>query len=112
MTSFRHRLIACTAMIITAGSCRAQDSTLRRAMRDELQRNVRQLRLDTVLGPYFISYRSDDVKSMSFKAADGALTDTQYTHSHNITVRCASARRDSIIPWGIGAATKRSGLAR
>src|SRR3989454_2527576 len=44
-----------------------------RAMRDELARSMAQLRLDTMPGPYFLSYRIDETTHLNAGASLGSL---------------------------------------
>lgn len=59
----------------------AQSEIIRRAMRDEMARNVSDLKLDTIAAPYFIAYRIDDQKSFHASAAFGALISSNSYHS-------------------------------
>lgn len=53
-------------------SC-ADDELLLRAMKDELARSTDQLKLDNEAGPYYVSYRADDILSLRIAAEYGAV---------------------------------------
>ena len=66
---------------------RAQSDVLRRAMRDEMTRSMSALRLDTMPGPYFISYQIDDIKRTGVSATLGGLSQSGQAHSRRLTVQ-------------------------
>lgn len=49
---------------------------LLQALKSELSRSVKRLRLDDYEAPYFITYRMTDVRSMNLRASYGALTNS------------------------------------
>jgi len=51
----------------------AQDDVVLRAMRDELDRSMKQLQLENLEKPYFISYHVQDTRVLSTSATFGAL---------------------------------------
>jgi predicted Zn-dependent protease len=69
-----------------AGPLRAQDDTVTKAMRDELDRSMKQLQLENLEKPYFISYRVIDTDSASVSASFGALNNSSEGRSRTFTV--------------------------
>jgi len=67
-------------------SCAAQDDVVMKAMRDELDRSMKQLRLENLDKPYFISYRVDEVKDSRIAATLGSLTSDQQSHTRMLAV--------------------------
>lgn len=65
--------LAALLSVSLAGAAHAQDDALQRAMRDELARSTRLLRLDTLPRPYFIAYRVDETQVRLAAAARGSL---------------------------------------
>jgi hypothetical protein len=61
------------ALVAPVPALRAQDDVVQRAMRDEMQRSMRQLRLDTLPKPYFIAYRVDETALSQAVATVGSL---------------------------------------
>ena len=95
-----NRLVAAIMPLVlslTAVAVHAQDTTIIRAMHDELQRNTGALRLDTLAPPYFIAYEIDDAHSLSIQATLGALVDSSgsHTRNYNVTTRVGSAKFDN-----------------
>jgi len=64
----------------------AQDDMVMKAMRDELDRSMKQLQLENLEKPYFIAYRVVDSDSTSVSASFGALDSSNQGHSRRITV--------------------------
>lgn len=64
----------------------AQDDVVMRAMRDELDRSMKQLQLENLEKPYFIAYRVVDSESTSVSARFGALDSSSQGRSRRITV--------------------------
>lgn len=67
-------------------SCAAQDDAVMRAMRDELDRSMKQLRLENLDKPYFIAYRVDEVTSSKMAATLGSLTSKEQSRTRQLTV--------------------------
>jgi hypothetical protein len=82
--------IASTFLMLCAfavsGPLRAQDDTVTRAMRDELDRSMKQLQLENLGKPYFISYRVVDSESVNVSGAFGALSNSSEGRSRMFTV--------------------------
>jgi hypothetical protein len=57
-----------------------------KAMRDELDRSMKQLRLESLNRPYFIAYRVSDQTSSSMAAVLGSLTSSEQHHVRLLTV--------------------------
>ncbi len=79
-------LFAAALVAASFVSANAQDSTIIRAMRDELHRNAGQLHLDTLPAPYFLAYEIDDAHTLNIRATLGALVDSGMSHSRNFHV--------------------------
>ena len=56
------------------------------AMRDEMARSMKQLTVENLEKPYFISYRVVDANTTSVMSAFGALNHSNYNHSRRLTV--------------------------
>jgi PmbA/TldA metallopeptidase C-terminal domain len=65
---------------------RAQDDAVMRAMRDELDRSMKQTRLGNLDKPYFIAYRVIDLTNSAIAATLGSLTSNQQSHTRQLTV--------------------------
>ena len=65
---------------------RAQDDVVMKAMRDELDRSMKQLQLENLEKPYFIAYRAVDSESTGVSASFGALDSSSQGRSRRITV--------------------------
>lgn len=65
---------------------RAQDDIVMKAMRDELDRSMKQLQLENLEKPYFIAYRVVDSESTGVSASFGALDSSNQGRSRRITV--------------------------
>jgi len=69
----------------------AQDDVVMKAMHDELDRSIRQLHLENLDKPYFISYRVIDSDSTNVSASFGALNSSHQGRSAILTLRYESA---------------------
>jgi predicted Zn-dependent protease len=65
---------------------RAQDDVVMKAMRDELDRSMKQMHLNNLERPYFIAYRVVDADSTSVSASFGALESSHQGRSRRIMV--------------------------
>ena len=65
-------LFLLAAMLLPA-ACMAADDVVMKALRDELDRSMKQLQLEQLEKPYFISYRVQDRTSLDTSATFGAL---------------------------------------
>ena len=66
------------------------DSTreiIQRAMRDEMTRNIRNLKLENLKRPFYISYTIRDVKTMTVTATLGGVVQSSENHYRNHSVR-------------------------
>lgn len=83
--SARHMVRLCIAcLIVAASSAGAQDSTLQRALHDELDRSMRELHLGQLERPYFIAYRAFDSRGLRASATGGVLLSSGVNHSRNV----------------------------
>lgn len=73
-------------LLAPGGWLRAQDDVVMRAMHDELDRSMKQLHLENLEKPYFISYRVIDSESTAVSASFGALTSSAHGRSRRFTV--------------------------
>jgi hypothetical protein len=69
-----------------ASPVRAQDDVVMKAMHDELDRSMKQLQLEKLDKPYFISYRVVDSENTNVAASFGALEHSSQGHSRRFTV--------------------------
>ena len=74
--------IACT----TAFGATAENDMYFRAMQDEMNRTLKELRLPGELRPYYVAYMVTDNQSMRLTASLGALFPQRDSHSLNTTV--------------------------
>jgi predicted Zn-dependent protease len=65
--------VACALIGTSAAIAAAQDDALGRAMRDELARSMKELRLEQLERPYFIAYRVHDTHTLGVSASNGSL---------------------------------------
>jgi hypothetical protein len=75
-------------LCICAAACPlwAQDDIVMKAMRDELGRSMKQLQLENLEKPYFMSFRVMDADSANVSASFGALTNSSEGRSRMFTV--------------------------
>jgi len=76
-------ICCCLGMLPRAA---AQDDVVMKAMRDELDRSMKQLRLENLNRPYFIAYRVSDQASSTMAAVLGSLTGSEQHHLRLLTV--------------------------
>lgn len=77
------RLVA-IALGLGAARLAAQNEIVRVALRDELARTMQTLHLDTMPGPYFVSYRVDDVELSEVSATRGSLLASDSTRGRRL----------------------------
>jgi len=82
--------IVCTLLMLCLLSVAcplwAQDDVVIKAMRDELDRSMKQLQLENLEKPYFISFRVVDSDRTNVSASFGALSDSSENRSRTLTV--------------------------
>lgn len=73
----------------------------------EMERSVKQLKMDKVQEPFFIEYRVSDVDDLSAEAAFGALREDQHSRIRvlRVVVRIGDYKQDSYYQQGTGGAT-------
>jgi len=90
LTRLRNMKTAVASLLLGALACvlpaRAQDDVVMKAMRDELDRSMKQLQLENLEKPYFIAYRVVDSESTGVSASFGALVSSSQGRSRRITV--------------------------
>jgi predicted Zn-dependent protease len=87
-----------TLLLLTAPLLRAQqDDVETRALRDEMQRSMKDLHLEAMDRPYFIAYKIADTDRKEAQANFGSLTASSETHSRTlyVTVRVGSYEFDN-----------------
>ncbi len=89
----RKIIIAIFALLVGAtgtytGMAQDSEPVMLRAMKDELQRNIKRLSLEGVSAPFFISYQVKDLRTVSIQAVAGAVTifDTSRSRRHAVRV--------------------------
>jgi hypothetical protein len=89
-------ILLLAAMVLPA-SAPAADDVVMKAMRDELDRSMKQLQLEQLEKPYFISYHVQDKTSLNTEAIFGALLSGGIAHSRYLTVqvRVGDYQRDN-----------------
>ena len=64
------------------------DDDVFRAMQDELDRSMSELRIEGMPAPYFLSYAVEDVDRATVQARYGALVHSQRTESRHLYIEC------------------------
>jgi TldD protein len=90
-----------------ASSAAVPSDPLLKALREELDRNKSQLKMDNVPAPYYIEYRLSDLDEYSAEAAFGALRQDQRVHGRSlrVVVRVGDYKQDSYYGPGTGMVT-------
>lgn len=73
-------------VLVSGGWLQAQDDVVMKAMQDELARSMKQLHLENLDRPYFISYRVVDSDSTRVSASFDALTSSAQNRARRFTV--------------------------
>jgi TldD protein len=96
-----------SATTSAASSAAVQSDPLLNALREELDRNKSQLKMDNVPAPYYIEYRLSDLDEYSAEAAFGALRQDQRVHGRSlrVVVRVGDYKQDSYYGPGTGMVT-------
>ncbi len=89
MKSRRPNVVAFLLICACAAPLRGQESrvTMVRAMRDELQRSMERLSLETLKKPFYIAYTVRDLRTTTISASLGALVVSTETRSRPVDVR-------------------------
>jgi len=98
MRKMFRRLGTCLLAVLTlALPARAADDVVMKAMRDELDRSMKQLHLEKLDKPYFIAYRVQDRTQLSASATFGALLSGGISRARYLTVqvRVGDYQRDN-----------------
>ena len=88
MRTTQRILAACILLAALAVTAAAQDDPLFRAMADELDRSMADLRIEGMDRPYFLSYRLQDVDVVRVEARYGALVASDESHARYLYVEC------------------------
>jgi hypothetical protein len=85
------------AALLLPAAAPAADDVVLKAMRDELDRSMKQLQLEQLEKPYFISYRVQDRASLDAGATFGALLSGALSRNRYLTVqvRVGDYQRDN-----------------
>ena len=88
------------AAVTPEAAATPEKSVLMRAMQDELDRSMRELKLERMVAPYFMAYRVDAMEGTSASAVFGALThsdhsDEGYYRRLIVEMRIGSAELDN-----------------
>jgi TldD protein len=96
-----------SAASTAASNAAIQSDPLLKALREELDRNKSQLKMDNVPAPYYIEYRLSDVDEYSAEAAFGAIRQDQRVHGRSlrVVVRVGDYKQDSYYGPGTGMVT-------
>lgn len=79
--------LAALLFVLPASSARAQGEIIRKAMKDELERSMKELSLEGYKKPFFISYTLKDTKTFTVVATLGALARSSDFPSRQTAVR-------------------------
>src|SRR5579864_5374482 len=103
------RKIGCIAILLAvlASAAAAQEDVVMKAMRDEMDRSMKDLRLPDSPKPYFIAYRVDMVDLQGIGATLGSLLSLQPQRADmiGVEVRVGDASMDNTNFLSIAAAT-------
>jgi len=80
----RKALVFCLFFMAIPTIVPAQNQVLVKALRDELDRSMANLKLENVSSPYFMSYLVRDFSSLSIAATSGALTANNESRSRTL----------------------------
>lgn len=94
---FRRLGICLLAALALALPARAADDVVMKAMRDELDRSMKQLQLEKLDKPYFVAYQVQDRTQLSASATFGALLSGDISRARYLTVqvRVGDYQRDN-----------------
>ena len=85
-----HRMISSLMIaavgLLAAPAARAEESILQRALRDELSRSMKELQLEALDRPYYISYLVREIKARVASATFGSLLESREVHSRTLHV--------------------------
>lgn len=79
---------ACAMFCALAVTAAAQDDVLFRAMQDEMDRSMTDLRIEGMDPPYFLSYRLQDDDAIRLEARYGSLVRSEATRARYLYVEC------------------------
>ena len=81
-----NRLVTLIGLAASMAPGWAGDDVLLRALSDEMERSMKELRLPDLEGPYFISYRVDETTHDTVSATLGSLETSSRTRYRSLTV--------------------------
>ncbi len=83
----KKQLLTLSLLVLASAHLRAQqDDVETRAMRDEMQRSMKQLHLESMENPYYIAYKIVDVDREEAQASFGSLTSSGQIRNRILTV--------------------------
>ena len=88
MRTILRTIAACALIVALAATAAAQDDVLFRAMQDEMDRSMTDLRIEGMDPPYFLSYGIQDVDAVRVEARYGALVRSDVTKARYLYVEC------------------------
>lgn len=97
----RRPILTLGFFLLASSYVRAQQADVEtRAMKDEMQRSMKQLHLEGADGPYFIAYKVVDTDTLEAQASLGSLTSSGEGRSRvlSVTVRVGSYDLDNTNP--------------
>ncbi len=84
------RMITVSVVLLAsaAAALGQADDDVFRAMQDELDRSMSELRIEGMPAPYFLSYAVEDVDRATVQARYGALVHSQRTQARHLSIEC------------------------
>lgn len=82
--AMRAGLVACLIALV-GGASSADEALVMRALSDELERAIAELRVEGLDRPYFIAYRVDEAETISATASFGALVNRLESRTRELT---------------------------
>jgi predicted Zn-dependent protease len=111
----KHLLVLGFFLLASSHLRAQQDDVEARAMRDEMQRSMKQLHLEGMDGPYYIAYKIVDAETLEARASLGSLVSSGESRSRilSVSVRVGSYELDNtnFSPAGGGLAALLGSLA-
>jgi predicted Zn-dependent protease len=86
----KRQLLTISLLVLASGPLYAQqDDVVARAMRDEMQRSMKELHLESMERPYYLAYKIVDTDRKEAQASFGSLTSSGVTRNRvlSVTVR-------------------------
>ena len=100
----KRRLLKLSLFVVSSPLLHAQQQDVEaRAMRDEMQRSMKELRLESMERPYYIAYKIVDIDRKEAQASFGSLTSSGEIRNRILTVnvRIGICAYSVGTPWDI-----------